>query len=149
VVNPASAVTNSKGLAQTSFQLGTIVGSFTVSASSGAAKGIAFSETSVAGAPALVAVMGGNNQTQPAKTTLRKALTVVVTDQNGNKISGVGVTFSDNGAGGNFSNVNPVVTDSSGIAAQSYTLPAVDGTINITATAAGITNPATFTELAE
>ena len=149
VVNPASAVTNSKGLAQTSFQLGTIVGSFTVSASSGAAKGIAFSETSVVGAPALVTVTGGNNQTQPAKTTLRKALTVVVTDQYGNKISGVGVTFSDNGAGGNFSNVNPVVTDSSGIAAQSYTLPAVDGTINITATAAGITNPATFTELAE
>ncbi len=149
VVNPATAVTNSKGLAQTSFQLGTIVGSFTVSASSSGAKGIAFSETSVAGAAALVTVTGGNNQTQPAKTTLRKALTVVVTDQYGNKISGVGVIFSDNGAGGNFSNVNPVVTDSSGLASQSYTLPAVNGTVNITATAAGITNPATFTELAE
>ena len=75
--------------------------------------------------------------------------TAVVTDQYGTPISGVGVTFSDGGAGGSFSALNPVTTDSRGIATQYYTLPSVGGMVNITATAAGIANPATFTEFAE
>jgi hypothetical protein len=149
VTNPTSAVTNSKGIAQTYFQLPLASGTFTVSASASGSKSVTFSETSAAGTPAAVTVSGGNNQSQPVSTTLRTQLTVVVTDISGNAIPSVAVTFSDNGAGGNFSAKNPVYTDNTGTAAQSYTLPSAAGTVTITATVGGVKVPATFSELAE
>ena len=82
-------------------------------------------------------------------TTLRNALTVLVTDQYGSPLSDVAVTFSDNGAGGNFSNKNPVYTDNTGTTWQAYTLPPVGGTVKITATAVGVATPAIFTEVAQ
>jgi hypothetical protein len=149
VVNPASAVTNVEGLAQTNFQLPTVQGIFTVSASTTGAKNVSFSETSVMGTPAGITVTGGNNQTQAVKTTLRNALTVLVTDQYDNPVSGVAVTFSDNAEGGSFSNKNPVYTDSTGTTWQAYTLPPVGGTFKVTATAVGVATPAIFTEVAQ
>jgi hypothetical protein len=76
---------------------------------------------------------------------------VEVTDQYGNPVAGVNVSFNDNGAGGTFSNPNPVATNSSGTASQMYTLPAGSSglTIYINATAAGVTNPVVFRELSE
>ena len=148
-VNPASAVTDVDGLAQTNFQLPAVQGTFTVSASTTGAKSVSFSETSVMGTSAGITVTGGNNQTQAVKTTLRNALTVLVTDQYGTPVSGVAVTFSDNGAGGSFSNKNPVYTDSTGTTWQAYTLPPVGGTVKITATAVGVATPAIFTEVAQ
>jgi hypothetical protein len=100
----------------------------------------------VAGPAAEVAVTGGNNQSAAPGTQLPQALTVEVTDQYGNPVSGNNVTFSDGGAGGTFSNANPVVTNSSGIASQLYTLPASAGTVTITAAAAGVSTSAVFTE---
>jgi hypothetical protein len=149
VVNPASAVTNVEGLAQTNFQLPTVQGIFTVSASTTGAKNVSFSETSVMGTPAGITVTGGNNQTQAVKTTLRNALTVLVTDQYDNPVSGVAVTFSDNAEGGSFSNKNPVYTNSTGTTWQAYTLPPVGGTFKVTATAVGVATPAIFTEVAQ
>jgi hypothetical protein len=149
VVNPASAVTNVEGLAQTNFQLPTVQGIFTVSANTTGAKNVSFSETSVMGTPAGITVTGGNNQTQAVKTTLRNALTVLVTDQYDNPVSGVAVTFSDNAEGGSFSNKNPVYTDSTGTTWQAYTLPPVGGTFKVTATAVGVATPAIFTEVAQ
>ena len=149
VVNPASAVTNVEGLAQTNFQLPTVQGIFTVSANTTGAKNVSFSETSVMGTPAGITVTGGNNQTQAVKTTLRNALTVLVTDQYDNPVSGVAVTFSDNAEGGSFSNKNPVYTDSTGTTWQAYTLPPVGGTFKVTATTVGVATPAIFTEVAQ
>jgi hypothetical protein len=75
---------------------------------------------------------------------------VQVTDQYANPVAGVNVSFNDNGAGGTFSNPNPVVTNSSGTASQMYTLPPGSHlTIYINATAAGVTNPAVFRELSQ
>jgi len=71
---------------------------------------------------------------------------VLVTDQYGNPVSGNGVTFSDGGAEGAFSNANPVVTATNGTATQLYTLPPAPGNLTITATAAGLSTPAVFTE---
>jgi len=84
-------------------------------------------------------VAGGNKQSAAAGTTLRKPLTVKVTGAyTGAVMPGVTINFSDGGAGGTFSNPNPV-TNSSGYAETSYTLPAAPGTYNITATAPGFT----------
>ena len=75
--------------------------------------------------------------------------TVLVADQYGNPVSGASVTFSDGGAGGTFNNPNPATTNASGIATQSYTLPAVQGPVTITASVAGVSNPAVFNETAQ
>jgi hypothetical protein len=79
---------------------------------------------------------------------LGQALTVSVTDQYGNPVSGTAVTFNDGGAGGSFASPNPEATNSSGVASQIYTLPTNPRQISISATVNGINNPALFTETA-
>jgi hypothetical protein len=99
-----------------------------------------------AGAPAAVTITGGNNQIGTAGTTLPQPLSVLVADQYGNPVSGVSVYYGDGGSGGIFDSGNPVVTGSSGIANQYYTLPLSPGTFNISASASGVSSPAVFTE---
>ena len=146
VPNPSAAITNSSGLASTSLQLPTSVGKITVTASYLGLKSVTFAETSVVGPAANVAVTSGNNQSQVVGTQLPQALTVLVADQYGNPIAGNNVTFSDGGVGGFFSNPNPASTGANGVATQIYTLPSLPGTYSIAASAAGVTNPAVFTE---
>jgi protocatechuate 3,4-dioxygenase beta subunit len=142
----SSVVTGSKGTAAAQYTMGPRIGKVTITASSAGLKNVIFTENSAVGSAANIAITNGNNQSGPAGTTLPQALTVLVTDQNGNPVSGVNVGFSDGGAGGTFSNPNPVVTGTNGTATQSYTLPSSAGTVTITATAAGVANPAIFTE---
>src|SRR5271157_744883 len=146
VPTPASVVTDANGLASTNLQLPTTVSTVTLTASSAGLKSINFAEYSVAGTPATIAITSGNNQFASAGTQLPQALTVLVTDQYANPISGNSVTFSDGGAGGTFSNANPVVTGANGTASQFYTLPPSAGPVTITATATGLATPAVFTE---
>ena len=148
-VNPQSAVTNAKGIAQTYLQLPTSVGKVVVTASSQGLKSASFPEYAVAGPAASVTVTGGNNQSGQPGTTLPQSLTVLVADQYGNPVAGVGVTFSDGGAGGSFSDPNPATTNKSGVATQVYTLPPVAGAVTITATVNGVSNPGVFTETAQ
>jgi outer membrane protein assembly factor BamB len=143
---PSSVVTGANGLASINLQLPTAVAKITVTASSTGLKNISYVENSVAGPAANIAITTGNNQSAPAGTQLPQALTVLVTDQYGNPVSGNSVTFADGGAGGIFSNPNPVVTGTNGTASQLYTLPATPGTVTINATAAGVSSSAVFTE---
>lgn len=146
VPNPSSVITGANGLASTTLQLPTTVSTITVTPTSGSLKKITFTEYSVAGPAANIAVSGGNNQSAPAGTQLPQALTVLVTDQYLNPVSGVGVAFSDGGAGGTFSNSDPV-TGTNGITAnQYYTLPPNPGPVTINATVAGVANLAVFNE---
>ncbi len=146
ILTPTSAVTNAMGLASTSYQLPTKSGTYSVKASASGLTTISFPETAVAGSPASIAVTGGNNQTAAAGSTLPVALTVVVRDQYNNSVPNASVTFSDNGAGGSFYYANPVLTSSTGIGTQIYTLPAVPGTYTVSASVSGVTNPANFSE---
>jgi len=76
----------------------------------------------------------GNGQSAAALGTLPLPLTVAATDAyTGAPVSGVTVTFSDNKKGGVFSPAT-AVTDSSGRASTSYTVPKLAGTYTITAT---------------
>jgi hypothetical protein len=143
---PTSAVTDITGKASTSLKLPTTVSTVTVTATSSSFKNVRFIEYSVAGAATKIAVTGGNNQTGSRGTQLPLALTVLVTDQYGNPVSGNSVAFSDGGAGGTFANPNPAPTSASGTATQLYTLPSTPGTVSISATATGVTTPAVFSE---
>ena len=146
VPNPAVVVTGVNGLASTTLLLPTTVSTITVTASSTGLKNINFVEYSVAGPAASIAITGGNGQSAPAGAQLTQALAVFVADQYGNPVSGVGVTFDDGGAGGTFSNANPVLTGTSGTATQFYTLPSSPETVTINATVSGVASPAVFTE---
>ncbi len=144
--NP-NPVTNSSGTVTDSYTLPIVTGSINITATaSGVATPAAFVETSIPGPPAIVAIVSGNNQSATVGTQLPQALTVAVTDQFGNAVPNVSVTFSDGGAGGTFYNPNPGTTGATGMVSQTYLLPTTAGAITITATAAGVTNPATFTE---
>ncbi len=144
--SPNPATTGSNGQASTNFTLPTSAHTgLAVTASSGSASTATFHETSVAGAPASEAISGGNKQTAAPATQLPKPLIVIVKDQYGNAISGATVTFSDGGAGGSFVNSTPL-TNSSGQASATYTLPPNAGTYSITATVSSYV--VTFTETA-
>jgi len=93
-----------------------------------------FAEYSVAGPAANIAITNGNNQSAPAGTQLPQALTVLVNRPSTPiPFPGPASCFPTAGAGGTFSNSNPVVTGANGTAAQSYTLPAIAGLVTINA----------------
>lgn len=146
IVTPTSVVTNASGMASTSLQLPNKAATITVTATSAGLNKLSVLEYAVAGAPASVAVSGGNSQSGSVGTQLPVALSVVVSDQYGNPVSGNSVTFSDGGVGGVFSGPNPGLSSSTGLVSQMYTLPSTPGTITINAAATGVSNPAQFTE---
>ena len=144
---PNPATTGSNGQASTAFTLPTSAHTgFAVTASSGTATAATLHETSVAAAPATLAISAGNKQTAAPGTQLPKPLVVVVKDQYGNAVSSVTVTFSSGGEG-TFLNSTPI-TNSAGQASATYTLPPTAGTYTITATVNSNVNVVSFTEIA-
>jgi hypothetical protein len=92
----------------------------------------------------MVNIVQGNNQTAHIHNKLGKNLIVSVTDQYGNGLPNLTVNFTDNGAGGSFSNPSPI-TGNTGQVSVTYTTPGVTGTVTIDATY-GTLSPAVFTE---
>jgi len=141
--SPNPAATNSNGQASTSYTLPTAAKSISVTAADGVATTGA-SEKSVAGPPSKIAIVGGNKQSGNTNTTLPKKLMVLISDQYSNPVSGVTVNFSDNGAGGSFSNASPV-TGTNGQVSVSYTTGPTTGTVTIPASTSTL-GPVNFTE---
>jgi hypothetical protein len=141
--NPNPAITASTGEATTSYTLPTVAKSLTVVAAAGSVK-VNVSEQATAGPATAVSVVTGNNQTAHVNTKLPKSLVVGVSDQYGNGIPGLTVTFTDNGAGGTFSTTTPV-TNAHGQATVTYTTPSQTGTVTINATYSTLPS-AVFTE---
>lgn len=132
----ASPVTNSSGVATTTYTFGTRARTITLTASSSSLSGTSFTETGVADAPKWIVVKSGNNQTAPTNTQLPAPLVAKVVDQYSNAVSGIPVTFSDGTAGGVLS-ATVVNTDPAGTASVTYKTGPNAGTANITATIAG------------
>lgn len=152
VVSPTTAiVTNAAGIATlTSWQLGNIVGSNSVTATASGVSGspITFTATGTAGSVTQVAVSAGNNQSAVVNTAVTTPPSVIIKDLYNNVVSGVTVTFAVASGGGSVTGPS-VVTNTSGIATVgSWKLGTAAGTNTLTATVAGsgITgNPVTFT----
>jgi hypothetical protein len=139
---PTSATTGSNGQASTSYTLPSTAQTVTINATSSGYSAATFTETAQS---ASLSVNAGNNQTGNVGTALPTPLTVLATS-NGNPVSGVSVTFSDNNAGGSF-NPTSATTGSNGLASTTYTLPTSAKNITITASSTGYTS-ATFSETA-
>lgn len=106
----------------------------------------------VTGAPAAIAIQGGDNQTAAVNAAVPVAPAVRVVDATGNPVPNAPVTFAVTGGGGVVAAASPVLTDFDGVAtATSWILGPSPGANTLTATAgdsmvAG--NPATFTATA-
>ena len=144
--SPVSAVTDSKGRAQTFYTSGTKSGAIALTITSGSLRQ-GMSETVQPGPATGITVVSGSAQKAAAGTTLAAKLVAKVVDQYGNGIPGVSVTFSDGGVGGSFA-TSPVTTDSLGKATVAYTLPSTPQVVHITASASGL-GSVNFTETAQ
>ena len=140
-----TAVTDSTGLASTSYTLPKKAQTVSVTITTPGAAVVKTNETSVPGPAASVVVAAGNFQTGPTSTPLPNQLVVKVRDQYVNGVPGISVTFSDAGADGSFFS-NPVISDASGVARVTYTTPSIAGTFKVKAAVPKITSTATFTE---
>lgn len=139
---PQNAVTGSNGMASTSYTLPATAQTVTANAAATGYTSGTFTETAIS---QILAAVGGNNQSGLVGTKLPTALTVQATNS-GTPVSGVSVSFSDNGAKGTFT-PKTATTNAAGKALTKYTLPSTPQTITITASSTGY-SPGTFTETA-
>jgi hypothetical protein len=137
VFGSPTAITDSSGLASTTYSFYKAARAVTITASSPGLASALFTETAMAAAPKWLVIISGNNQTAPVNTNLPAPLVTRISDQYGNGVPGIAVSFSEGGAGGTLS-ATSVITDSLGHASVNYTTPASAGTITITASSPGL-----------
>ncbi len=148
-----TVVTNAAGRATAPALLtNTIAGSYsaTAQAAGGSNPATNFSLTNTAGAPAVLMAMMGSNQSTIVNTSFATNLLATLTDQYGNRVPGVTVTFTApaSGAGATFQGGSTGTTDANGQVSKATAANTVAGTYSITATASGGNNPtATFGSL--
>jgi len=101
--------------------------------------------TVTAGPATQIAANGQTSWTATVGTAVTPPPAVIVQDQFGNPVGGVGVTFTATGGGGT-ANPTTTSTNTSGMATTSWTLGVLPGANTLTATANGLTgSPVTFT----
>ncbi|MES2305663.1 MAG: Ig-like domain-containing protein [Gemmatimonadota bacterium] len=100
-------------------------------------------DTTNSNVAASIAVVSGNTQTGVVGTMVTNPLIVKVTNEDGNPVSGVTVTFAST-AGGTIGTPTST-TNSQGQAQSTFVLGPTAGAQTVTATVAGVTTPATFT----
>jgi hypothetical protein len=128
-----SVVTNSSGIATTTYKLPTKPEAVTITASSSKTATTYFSETAAAGPAAEISLVSGGYQKGTVATVLPAPIIVSVRDPYNNLMPNAVVNFTDNNAGGTFNPVN-ATTNSSGQASSYYTLPTKAESLTLTAT---------------
>jgi adhesin/invasin len=141
-LNATSLPTDSSGRAQVTWRLGSIGADHSVHASAGTLPAVTFTATATVGIPAQLTIVGGNNQRAVAGSTLSLPLIVRVTDQGGNVVPGVVVSFAVTGGGGSLSPAT-AMTGGDGQAAVNWTLGPVEGSNTAQASVTGL-QPASF-----
>lgn len=141
-----TAVTGVSGTATDSITLvGTTAGTDTVTASvAGVATNAVFTYTVNAGAASAISVTSGNNQTGGVGTALTAPMVVKVVDAHGNPVSGATVNWTT--TGGVLGGLAATMTDNTGTAQNTLTLPGTAGAVTVTAALQGTAATATFTE---
>jgi len=131
--------TTATGILTYTYQLPSTPRAVTITCSAKGYVSAVFNETAAVGPPARLTISSGNAQTAEPNTPLAAPLVVKVFDAHGFGVTGVTVTFTDNGAGGTFVS-NSVVTTSGGTATAQYTTGSKAGTVIITASSTGLTS---------
>ncbi len=141
-ITGAATTTNADGIAAAgTWTLGITAGPNTLTATSPVITGVSavFTAAAVAGPPAKVAGFAGNNQTGTAGGFIATKPSVIVTDANGNPVSGFAVTFTPASGSGTVT-FGSTFTDASGIATVgSWKLGTTAGAQSLSAAASGLT----------
>ena len=105
-----------------------------------------FSLSNTPGAANSISVTSGAGQSATVNTPFASALVATVTDQYGNPLSGVSVTFAAPGsaASATFPNGATATTGSNGQASDAVKANTIAGSYSVTATASGVGTPASF-----
>jgi hypothetical protein len=139
-----TGVTNGHGEVSTKYTLPEKVGTYTVTAGAAGYASASFTETGTAGAATTLEREKGNLQTTTVGMALPDPLVAKVHDAYNNGIAGVSISFTDNGAGGSFSQ-NPAITNSTGEVSVTYIAGNTPGSVKITASALSL-HTLSFTE---
>lgn len=142
------AVTDGNGQTSVTGTAKTVAGSFAITASAAGAAGASFPATATPGAPATIAIAGGNDQRPTVNTAFGAALAVVVRDAFGNLVPGATVAWTAPASGASASVPPTATTGSDGVARITPTAGTVAGSYAITATVNGHSVPFTATNLA-
>lgn len=147
-IAPASAATDASGIAAGTWTLGHTAGAQNATATLSGATGspVSFAATAAAGAATSMSAVQGGGQTGATGSVLATPLQVRVVDQFGNNVSGVTVSWAVTSGGGSVAPATSV-SNASGIASATQTLPALAGVAVVTASATGLPSP-TFTNTA-
>ena len=146
-LNPVNATTNDQGLATTTWTLGPLAGTQSISASVSDLAPVTFTAVAAAGAPTVLSKTAGDGQSVAAGASVATVPRVRVFDATGNGIAGVSVTFSVTAGGGSVSG-GVVTSGADGSAAPTaWTLGTKVGANTLTATVTGGVT-ATFTATA-
>jgi plastocyanin len=145
-MNLLSVNTNSQGVACSRLTLGTTAGPQTARAAFTGATGspVTFNATGTAGPATTIGKGEGDGQHATINQAIATPLTVQVTDQFGNGVSGVQVGWAVLGGS---ATPNPISgpTNASGLASSTITMGGTPGAITVTATSAGLDgSPITF-----
>ena len=147
-LSTTSVPTDVNGVASTTWTLGTTSGAQTATATVTGATGspVTFSATAAAGPAAGLVELGGNAQTGEINTVLPDPVQAQVTDEFGNTVGGVAVSWAATGAA---VSAPTVLSDATGISQVTVTLGGTPGPITITAASEGLDgSPVNFTATA-
>ena len=141
-----SGPTDANGKVSVTATAGSKSGAYTVSAAvTGGTSSASFSLTNRPGAASTVAPFSGSPQSTPANANFTNPLVVLVTDAQGNPVSGVTVTFAPplTNPNATLSALTPV-TDANGKVSVVALAGTQAGTYAVPATVPGVTTPASF-----
>lgn len=133
--NP-TAVTDGNGKASSTYKLPNLPQTLTLTVSSPGYSSATFIEQDNVGPVAALSVVSGAKQVGTVGTTLPLPIVIRAKDAAGNLVQGAAVSFTD-GTGGTFA-PNPAITDSTGQASTSYTLPTVAQSLTVTASVGSV-----------
>lgn len=139
-ITNASVQTDSRGTVRVgTWRLGTVAGRNTLIASVGTVM-TTFTASGIPGPASLMTSAAGNEQMAPAGTNVPIAPLVLVSDQYGNGVVGVPVTFTVTAGGGTLTGTSgPVLTDAFGHSGPlTWQLGATPGVNTMEATAPGL-----------
>lgn len=132
-----TVVTDTGGVARTTWTLGTAAGSNTARATVGSLSPLVFTATGTAGAAVRFTIVSGDAQSAPVGTVVPAALVVRVADANNNPVAGATVTFAVTSGGGSV-DTPAATTDAGGRAQTRWTLGAQAGANSASASIAAL-----------
>ncbi|NES22661.1 MAG: hypothetical protein F6K41_28015, partial [Symploca sp. SIO3E6] len=135
-----SLTTDVSGIATTIATANTIAGNYQLAATSTGITGVDFNLTNDPGAAAILNILTGNNQSTDVNTAFADSLQIQVTDEFGNVVPGVTVTFTApaTGASASIGSIT-LTTNTAGLASTTVTANSMGGNYQVGARVIGVT----------